>query len=87
MAASRNHSTCATNADCATVTGPGHWDPEYAEVVAAVDAAAFEARARAHLDTCGAFHHHQTLSAYRVVEARCVAERCAAHEELVHVDD
>jgi hypothetical protein len=87
MAASRRDGTCATDADCATVTGPGHPDPEYAEVVVAADAAALEARAREHLRTCGAFHHRVTLSAYREVAAQCVAGRCAAHETLVHIDE
>lgn len=87
MAASRDASTCTTPADCAVVTGPGHADPEYAEVVGAADAAALEARAEAHLAACGAFHHHEAIDAFRVVEAACLGGRCAANETTFHVEE
>ncbi len=68
------------------VLGPGHPDPEYAQVVFSGDAEALEARARDHLDRCGAFHHHEAIDAYREIEAACDEGHCVAHETLVHLD-
>lgn len=87
MAASRDASTCTAPSDCAVVTGPGHPDPEEAEVVAAADATALDALAEAHLARCGAFHHHEAIGAFRVVEAACVEGRCAAAETTFHVEE
>ncbi len=86
MEASRRSAGCSNDADCAVVTGPGHPDREYAQVVAARDAPALDARALAHLETCGAFHHHEAIDAFRVVEATCTAGQCAATETIFHVD-
>ena len=87
MEASRQGAACAVDADCAVVTGPGHPDPEYGEVVAAGDAAELDARAEAHLSRCGAFHHHEAIDAFRVIEAACSAGRCAANETVFHVEE
>jgi hypothetical protein len=85
MAASRARSTCGSAADCAIVTSPMSASPEDDEVVALADAASLEARAEAHLETCGAFAYHAAIDAYREVAAACVEGHCAIEETLVHV--
>ena len=84
MKASRERGACVTAADCAVVTGPGHHLPDYHQVVHATDAAALDARAREHLRTCGAFHHHAEIGVFTTVEARCVAARCGRSETSYH---
>jgi outer membrane protein assembly factor BamD (BamD/ComL family) len=86
MAASRDAAACVSPADCAVVMGPRHPDPEYAEVVAASDAAALEAAASAHIDRCGASAYHVAIDAFRSVEAGCDAGRCVALETTFHVE-
>jgi hypothetical protein len=84
MAASRRDHACTTAGECRVVTGPGHPDPEYAQVVHASDAERLDARAVAHLDRCGAFHHHEAIDAFRVIEAACVEGHCVADETTYH---
>ena len=87
MEASRRDHACLVDADCVRVTGPGHPDPEYAEVVHVDDAATLDGLAHAHLDTCGAFYVHEAIDAYRVIEAACVEARCAARVTTYHVGE
>lgn len=87
MQASRESRACVTATDCAVVTGPGHHSPDYHQVVHAADAAALDARAREHLRTCGAFHHHEQIGVFTTVAARCVAARCEASETSYHIDE
>jgi hypothetical protein len=87
MQASRERGVCASDADCAVVTGPGHPLPDYRQVVHGADAAALDARASEHLRVCGAFHRHEEIGVYTTVEARCVAARCAAVETGYHTDE
>lgn len=87
MAASRADHACLDASACRVVTGPGHPDPEYAEVVFGADADALDARARAHLERCGAFHHHEAIDAYREITAACDEGHCVAHETIVHVEE
>jgi hypothetical protein len=78
MRASRDGRACGSAADCAVVTGPGHPSPDYRQVVHAADGSALDARAKAHLRTCGAFHRHDDIGVYSAVEARCVQARCTS---------
>lgn len=87
MSASRAEHACTAATDCRAVMGPGHPDPEYAEVVHVADADTLEARASDHLARCGTFHHHEAIDAYREIEAACDDGHCVAHETLVHVDE
>lgn len=77
---------CRTDSDCVTVTNPGSPVRELRLVAHAADAARIERAAHAHLDRCGAFHHHEPLDAIRVVAARCVRGRCQEQETVLHVD-
>jgi hypothetical protein len=86
MVASRADHVCTESSECRVVTGPGHRDPEYAEVVFASDANTLETRARDHLARCGAFYHHEAIDAYRVIAAACVEGRCAASVKTMHIE-
>lgn len=77
---------CASDADCATVINPGSPVREYRRVAHAADAARIERAARAHLDRCGAFHHHEPIDAIRVVAARCVRGRCRERTTVMHAE-
>lgn len=87
MAASREGAACRSAAGCRVVMGPRHPDPEYAEVVAAADAAVLERRSSAHIERCGASAYHVAIDAFRVVEAGCEAGRCVAVETTFHVEE
>jgi hypothetical protein len=78
---------CAADAECATATNPGSFVKEFDVVVNAADRDAIDARARAHLDRCGAFYHYEPIDAIRVVEARCGDGRCAENEIVLHVEE
>jgi hypothetical protein len=78
---------CAADAECATATNPGSFVKEFDVVVNAADREAIDARSRAHLDRCGAFHYYEPTNAIRVVEAACRDGRCAEEETVLHVDE
>ena len=78
---------CAADADCATATSPGSFVKEFDVVVNAADREAIDARSRAHLDRCGAFHHYAPIDAIRVVAAKCADGRCAESETVLHVEE
>jgi hypothetical protein len=86
MQTSRDEHECVTADDCAVVTGPGHPDPQYAEVVHRGDAAALDARANAHLESCGAFHYIGTYDVQVTITALCTASHCAPSESTMHFD-
>ena len=78
---------CAADAECATATNPGSFVKEFDVVVNAADRDAIDARARAHLDRCGAFYHYEPIDAIRVVAAVCANGRCAESETVLHVEE
>ena len=78
--------TCRADTECATITNPGHPDPEYDLIVHNTDAAELGAASEIHLERCGAFFHHEAIDAFRVIEPRCLEGRCQAEETVMHVD-
>jgi hypothetical protein len=78
---------CRSDQDCALVTSPATPVEEYRLVVHRRDAERVDRLAREHLQRCGAFTHHEPINAVRVVQARCVNDRCVEHVNVLHMDD
>ena len=78
---------CRANSECVVAVSPNSHVRELATVVHTLDSAALVARARAHLDRCGAFTHYEPNNAIRVVEAVCGQGHCAERETILHVED
>lgn len=84
---SRDSRRCARDDECATVANPGSFSREVVLVAHGADREALDARARRHVNDCGAFLRVDPLDAIDVVTAVCASGRCEARTTTLHITE